>query len=325
MLKSIRLVGTFALCLAFAMAFWGADAQNAYAKEKFLIFGGGNTGGLYYPMAGVFSNLINKHIKGYRASAEVTGASVDNCIFVGTKRMDLGLSNTDTIMHANQGDPPQFRDEYDLAALFQTFTSCVQFYVLKDSPYQSVSDLKGKRISCGSPGSATIWKTKIVLRAHGIDFDDVKPAYLSFGEGANALIDHNVDACVMFLQPRSSAIIDLTTRANVRVLPYSEEVRSRILKEHPYLQRGKVPGGILRGIEKDVPVIASGNPCFVRSNYDPEFSYKYVKMVAENLDYIYRVLPILKNELTLENMTKVPEVVPFHPSAVKYFKEEGLM
>jgi TRAP transporter TAXI family solute receptor len=300
-------------------------SPNVHSAQKYLIVGGGNTGGLYYPMAGVFANLINKHIKGYRASAEVTGASVDNCIYVGERKMDIGFSNADTILYANQGKKPQFNKKYDLYALFETFTSCVQVYVLKNSPVKSVADLKGKRISVGSPGSATIWKAKVILGAYGLTFDDIKPAYLTFGEGVDALIDRNIDATFQFLQPRSSALIDLTTRADVKVLPYSDAIRDKILTEHPYLKKGTVPGGVLRGIPNDVPVIASGNPCFVQREFPVDLAYQFTKVIYDNLDYIYKVLPILEKELTPADMTSIPKVIPMHPGAVKFFKEKGMM
>jgi TRAP transporter TAXI family solute receptor len=322
--KGRYLKGLGVLLIITLLSFGLANDATA-AKSKFLIIGGGNTGGLYYPMAGVFASLVNKNIKGFRASAEVTGASNDNCIYIGEKKMDIGFANSDTILYALNGEKPQFQKKYDLQVLFETFTSNVLFWVLKDSPFKGIGDLKGKRISVGSPGSGTIWKSKFVLEAYGITFEQIKPAYLTFSEGVDALIDHNVDAVVLFVAPTSSACIDLTARATARLLPYAEDAREFIVKKHPYLKKGTVPGGILKGVPNDVPIIASGNPCFVHKDFDPDFAYNFTKLIADNIPYIHRVLPTLKGELELRSMPTIPKIFTYHPGAVKFFKEKNLM
>jgi uncharacterized protein len=298
---------------------------DATAKNEYLIIGGGNTGGTYYPMAGVFASLINKNIKGYRASAEVTGASVDNCIYVGEKKMDMAFSNTDTILYALNGDKPLFQKKYDLQVLFESYTSMVMFFALDGSPIKSIGDLKGKRISVGSSGSATIWKAKLILEEHGIPFDQIKPAYLTFSEGVDALIDKNVDALVIFVAPTSSATIDLTVRANVRLLTLGEGVGNSIVKKHPYLMQKMFPGGKVKGVPKDVAVIASGNPMFVHKDFNPDLAYNFTKLIAENLNYIHKVLPTLKGELELQSMANVPKILTYHPGAIKYFREKNIM
>ena len=52
-------------------------AGPALAEEQLSIATGG-TGGVYYPMGGGLAEIINRHIEGYSATAEVTGASVEN-------------------------------------------------------------------------------------------------------------------------------------------------------------------------------------------------------------------------------------------------------
>jgi len=318
----LKRLGILTIIMSLSFAFFAGDA---IAKTQYLIIGGGNTGGLYYPMAGVLASLANKNLKGYRASAEVTGASVDNCIYVGEKKMDIGIANSDTILSANNGQKPVFQKKYSLEVLFETFTSTIMFYVLSDSPFKSVGDLKGKRISVGSPGSATILKAKMALEAYGISFTDIKPAYLTFTEGVNSLIDRNIDALVLMSPARTSAAIDLTTRANVRMLPFDDAARDRITQKHPYMSNVTIPGGILKGVTKDVPTVATGNPFFVHKDFDPTLAYNFTKMVVDNLDYIHRVVPTLKGEVTLKNMISAPKVLPYHPGAIKYYRGMNVM
>ena len=65
-------------------------ASPALAQEQLSIATGG-TGGVYYPMGGGLAEIINTHVDGYSATAEVTGASVENMGLIATGDADLAL------------------------------------------------------------------------------------------------------------------------------------------------------------------------------------------------------------------------------------------
>jgi hypothetical protein len=53
-------------------------AGPCMARTEFISIGTGGTGGIYYPYGGGVAEIWNKYVKGVRAVAEVTGASVEN-------------------------------------------------------------------------------------------------------------------------------------------------------------------------------------------------------------------------------------------------------
>jgi TRAP transporter TAXI family solute receptor len=56
----------------------GFVASPALAKTTFISVGTGGTGGIYYPYGGGVAEIWSKYVKGVKAVAEVTGASVEN-------------------------------------------------------------------------------------------------------------------------------------------------------------------------------------------------------------------------------------------------------
>lgn len=74
-------------------------AVPASAQEQLSIATGG-TGGVYYPIGGGLAEIINNHVEGYAATAEVTGASVENMGLIATGDADVALGLADTVQQA---------------------------------------------------------------------------------------------------------------------------------------------------------------------------------------------------------------------------------
>ena len=65
-------------------------AGSAVAQTRISIATGG-TGGVYYPLGGGIANVLSKYVPNMQATAEVTGASVDNMKLVGGGKAEVGL------------------------------------------------------------------------------------------------------------------------------------------------------------------------------------------------------------------------------------------
>jgi len=66
---------------------------------------------------------------------------------------------------------------------------------IEGSGINTMADLKGKRVSTGSPGSATEVMAFRVIEAAGLDKDkDMKRERLGVSESVNAVKDRKIDA-----------------------------------------------------------------------------------------------------------------------------------
>ena len=91
--------------------------------------------------------------------------------------------------------------------------------VKKDSPAQSVSDLRGKRIALNKGSNVHFFLVKL-LEKNGLKIDDVTPVYLPPADAWAALEGGSVDAWAIW-DPYMSAAID---RSGARILQNAEGV-----------------------------------------------------------------------------------------------------
>ncbi len=137
-----------------------ATAPLAAAQQLSIATGG--TGGVYYPIGGGFAEIINEHLEGYEATAEVTGASVENMGLIMRGDADLALVLADTALQAYEGSGDfEGRQIENTRALASVYPNAVQLVTLADSDIESLADLEGKRVSVGAaPSSMPVpcWK-----------------------------------------------------------------------------------------------------------------------------------------------------------------------
>ncbi len=178
------------MILLFVFSFSSAWAQ----KTVRLSIATGGTGGVYYPLGGGMANIISKYIPYTEATAEVTTASVDNCRLVGAGKAELALIMADTGWDAYQGRA-QFKEKVPLRTVAVLYPNNMHVVTLEGKGIEKVTDLKGKRVSTGAPGSGTEVMALRVIEAYGLDpTKDMTRDKLGVSESAGALKDRKIDA-----------------------------------------------------------------------------------------------------------------------------------
>lgn len=136
---------TFALTASLLVA-----SHTAVAQSQLSIATGG-TGGTYYPYGGGLAELIKKHVDGYDAVAEVTGASVENMGLVWRGDSDLALALADTVYQGATGTGDfEGRKLENIRAIASIYPNAVQIVTMADSGIDSLDDLEGKVVSVGA-------------------------------------------------------------------------------------------------------------------------------------------------------------------------------
>ena len=182
---------TAILAMTLGLAFAGA----AHAQQKTMSIGTGGTGGVYYPLGGAVANVLSKSLPNVQATAEVTGGSVDNLKLIGAGKSELGFTMADAALDALNGEDKFKSGKLPLQALLVVYPNRMHVVTVEGTGINSMADLKGKRVSTGSPGGATEVMAFRVIEAAGLDKDkDMKRERLSVAESVNALTDRKIDA-----------------------------------------------------------------------------------------------------------------------------------
>src|SRR5690606_32593026 len=168
------------------------------------------------------AELVNKSIPGYNASAEVTGASVENMGVIARGDTDLAFALSGAVYQAYHGEGRFDGRKLPVRAIGTVYPNAVQIVALKDSGISSLQDLKGKRVSVGAPGSGTEVNAKVVLETNGISYDDIDVQRLNFNETADALRDGQIDAGFWSVGPPTSSILNLATTHDIVLIGLTE-------------------------------------------------------------------------------------------------------
>ena len=304
------------LAAAFALA-----AAPAVAQMQLSIATGG-TGGVYYPMGGGLAEVINNNVEGYSAAAEVTGAPVANMGLIATGDADLALGLADTVAQAQTGTGRFEGQQLEMIrGLASMYANMVQIVTLEGSGIESLSDMVGRRISVGAPGSGTEVNAATILEANGISYDDIDEQRLNFNETADALANGDIDAGFWSVGAPTSSILNLATTQSIQMIELSADEMAAALDANPIFAMTTLAGGLYTGVDESVAVLGVPNVLTVSSEMDEELAYQITRAMFENIADLQAVHPAA-NQTTVE-FTLAATPVPLHPGAIRYYEEIG--
>ncbi|MBN1663009.1 MAG: TAXI family TRAP transporter solute-binding subunit [Deltaproteobacteria bacterium] len=310
------LVWALSLIVGISMA-WG---QN---KVRLSIATGG-TGGVYYPYGGAIAKVVSTYVPGVEATAEATAAAVDNLKLIGAGKADLGFAYPDLSCDALEGKGV-FKSKLPIRMVAQLYMSYSHLVTLSDSHIKSVADLKGKKVSTGSPNSGTEVVAFRVLEAHGINSDkDIIRSRLSVVESADALKDGKIDAFFWTGGLPTEAIRDLAAVPNISIkLVPTDTALPMIFKKYGEVYvKASIPKTAYSRMGGDIGVAGIPSVLICNKNADPDLVYQILKAMFDHKADLVAVHSQAK-ELTVRGAV-IKTAVPYHPGAVKYFKEKGI-
>ncbi|MFN7091624.1 MAG: TAXI family TRAP transporter solute-binding subunit [Allorhizobium sp.] len=291
-------------------------AAPATAQERISI-GTGGTGGLFYVIGAGISELLNKHMAGTTARAEVTGASVENIRRVAADQMTFGFSSSSTLYEASVGEGP-FEEALPVAGMAYLYPAVLQIATLRSSGIEKLEDLAGKRVNLGPPGSNSAVLAQRLLEAYGV-FDAGNAQFLSYTEGTAALTNGTIDAAVVLAGAPTAALIDLGAQEDMLLLSADPAKVESMISQYPFYQVYEIPAGTYTG--QTEPVVAINDPAtlFTVKQVDPDSIYKISQAIFDHLDELGQVHPQAK-AISLETAPKTP--IALHPGAQRYFDEK---
>jgi TRAP transporter TAXI family solute receptor len=173
---------------------------------------------VYYPMGGGLANVLSKYVPGMQATAEVTGGSVDNLKLIGTGKPYIGFSMTDAAQDAARGEDKFKGAKVPVRTLMILYPNRMHVVTIEGTGINTMSDLKGKHVSTGSPGSATEVMAFRVIEAAGLDKDkDMKRERLGVAESVNAIKDRKIDAFFWVGGLPTAAVTDLAATPGIKI------------------------------------------------------------------------------------------------------------
>lgn len=305
--------------LMFVMGF----VSTALAQEVKLILATGGTAGTYYPFGGAMAKIWNSKIPGMNVTAQATGASAENVRLVNKKEAELALVQSDTIDFAYNAKEAFKEPLKKMSAISILYPEIIQIVVRGDSKIKDFTDLKGVKIGVGAPGSGTEANFRQLCDVYGIKKEEVKAQFLSFSESAEQFKDKHIDAFIVTAGIPNAAIMDVAVMQSIRILSFPDDKVAQLTKKYPFLSSTVIPANTYKNQSADVKTIAVSAVLIASSELPEDVVYKLTKALFDNQAELAAGHAKGK-ELNIKTAAKGVSI-PFHPGAVKYYKEKGMM
>jgi len=270
--------------------------------------------------------VLSKYVPGMQATAEVTGGSVDNLKLIGTGKPYIAFAMADASQDAYRGVDKFKGNKVPMRTLMVLYPNRMHVVTIEGTGIHTMKDLKGKRVSTGSPGSATEVMAFRIIEAAGLDKDkDMKRERLGVAESVNAIKDRKIDAFFWVGGLPTAAVTDLAATPGIKIqmIDHADVVPAMNKKYGNLYVEDVIPKSTYSGMTADNHQATVWNILVAHEKMSDQEAYNIVKAIFEKRDDLITVHKEAAN-IKLENQKAAASPIPFHPGAIKYFKEKGL-
>jgi TRAP transporter TAXI family solute receptor len=269
------------------------------------------------------AKIWNNKVPGVNVTAQATGASAENVRLVNKQEAELALVQSDTIDFAYNAKEAFKEKLTKMRAIAVLYPEVIQIVVRGDSKINSFADLKGAKIGVGAPGSGTEANFRQFLDVYGMSKEDVRAQYLSFAESAEQFKDKHIDAFIVVAGIPNAAIMDVAVLQSIRILGIPDDKTAQLTRKYPFLSPVVIPATTYKNMPGDVKTVAVNAVLIASSDVKDDIVYGMTKALFESQAEL-SASHAKGKELNIK-MAVSGVSIPFHPGAVKYYKEKGAM
>lgn len=198
------------------------------------------------------------------------------------------------------------------------------FWVRKDTTMKTIADLKGKKVGLGYSAMRTLDPmVKAIMATGGLTEKDVTPVLIpNVIRGADDFTSGTADMFFFAFGAAKVREVDATV-GGIRALEIPESGMAAAKKILPegYLSKA-VPNGFFVGVDHPMGVYTWDNMIFTNAKVSDDVVYKLIDTLEKNKADLIAVQPALR-EFSAAALYKSYDI-PYHPGALKYFKEHNL-
>jgi TRAP transporter TAXI family solute receptor len=313
------------IAVAALFLFAGGYGGRAEAQTKRLSIGTADTGGVYYIYGGGIAKVISAYIPNTQATAEVTPGAVDNVKMLQNKSIDLGFTKSDIASDALKGVGPfASTGKVQVRIIAATHADIAHVVVGATSGIDKLEDMRGKRISTSAPGSGHELVALRLLEAANVSIQDIKRERVSLSESVNAFKDRKIDGFFFATGLPAASMLDLSSTPGIsyKILDVQSYIKKIAEKHGPVYIDMVIPKGTYSKLENDVKTLAVPVVFVTTEDMDASLVYNITKTMFEKKAELVAVHKEAR-KLELKSAIAVSSV-PYHPGAIKYYKEQGV-
>jgi TRAP transporter TAXI family solute receptor len=308
------------ICLLVGLLFFLIVPSWAFGQQKVeLKMMTGPTGGSWIPLGGAIADAIQKEIPDVTISVS-PGGGITNVEALESGKCDIGFSASSSAVDGVYGRSPFKKKMENMRQLANLYPQYFQIAVWDDSGIKSVSDLRGKVISLAQKGHTGELLAQQVLEVYGLSYSDMTKVYhVPYGDSVPLMKDGKTNAFMLGTTIPAPTVMELAKTKKLRLLSLPEDKVKALQKINAGYLRGVIPKGTYPGVDYDVPSVSYFTHLVISAKLPDDLVYKITKTIANNLPRFVEVVKDMKGVTPKDLGSDIG--VPFHPGALKYYKE----
>ena len=293
------------------------------SRQETIRFGAAGVGGMYYPFANAFTELVSKDEPGINWKVKSTAGSAANLRLLSDNYIELGIAQADLIEDAYYGKGTFHSGKYrGYKAVASLYPEACQIVVRKDSDITSLDDLEGRTISIGEEESGTERNATQILEMCGLPDNLVDTENLDYTDAADQLAEKKIDAFFCTAGICTTVIEELTKECDIRLVEIPESCRQKLKKAYSFYDDYVIPAGTYSGQTEDIQTLSVQSVLLASNTLSEKTVQKLTGSLFQHIKDIQYSTSI-NLQLTPQEAVK-GITIPFHPGAEAYYKLEGV-
>ena len=320
-------VAILAIAIAAVMPF--ASAPSARADE--IRIGTGGPTGVYFILGHAVCRMLKEAAAkgrehGITCEAPATKGSVENIDAIAAGKLQLGIAQSDVVYQASNGTGTyEGKTDKNLRTLFTVHAEPFQLVAGADTGINSWSDLAGQRVNVGVVGSGQRATFESVLLAYGQTLEFFgESAELPTVRQSTALCDGEIDAFGYTVGVPNAGVSEAADGCGARLISLDGPDIELMIDETPYFDALTIPADTYVTTAEDVRTFGVVATLVASAELSDEVAYEVTRAVMEDFETFTRLHPAFAG-LDKQAMVQRGISSRFHPGAVRYFQEAGLI
>jgi TRAP transporter TAXI family solute receptor len=308
----------------FVLACSGGSDDKATAKRHFLSVGTAPPGGAFFVVGGAIAQVVQDH-RGdlpWGVSAEATKGTQENIRRLSSGELDFALANAAISYFAVRGEGA-WGEKQEIRAVMTLAPNVALFITPKGSGVKTLADLKENRVVVGPDGAGFEYFLKPILEAHGVRYEDFTPLHNTQSGAVDMLADGSAAAAFLGGAVPTASITQASASQDIHFIPFGEDEMAQLFETYPFFFGATIKANTYRGQENAFNGMNVGSMHLVtRASLDEETVYQFTKRLYEHRADVVKKHPAGR-AINPKNIVR-DTGTPFHPGAVRYFKEIGI-
>lgn len=305
------------------MAATGNYAQAAGVPANWpasLTIGTASPGGLYLVYGRGLAPILNEAI-GIPVTAQATQGPDQNVLLLEHGEAQLGFVTMGVALQAwnGKGEWTHGKQLRAMRALFPMYDTPFQFFVAADSGVTSLTGMADKRVGIGPQGGTGGTYLPAVFKALDIP---VALRYGAWDQLGDQLRSHSLDGFCVTVGAPTPVVTKLDTEHAIQFVAPSDKEIALLRKAMPELGITAVAPGTYPSLTTEYKTIGLFNFAVASKDLPDDLVYAIVKAFYASHDRMVAVHPSAR-ESVVDNL-KRNEFLPYHPGAVRYYREIGV-